>query len=270
MVEYTALDFYTIKILSLKQLENIILKDEKASKIYEILKNNVAPDINALGINTYYIPIPMSSSGGYEIAFENDYITNKYKQPNDKLYLSFIFYLDKKAKKIEDVKPHICVGFYPNMNKDIKTKIIDIFEKYLFGFFYWNGSNRTYPIIKYKKDNDIKKINKANLKDDDEYPYLYINIKTYYDIYKYNENNKNYNMIKNFMLSLFKNYDAVLEPICSDNIIFTVYCFEYNDKIIQKVKDFLESLDFIKTINMAIYYNEKQSYATKYYWEYKN
>lgn len=271
MTEYSALDFYDFKILSLNKLKKIIENDEEANNIYKILKNNVTPEINALGINTYYVPLPMLNLG-YEIGFEHDYVREKYKQPNDKLYLSFVFYLDHKATKINKNKTQINIAFYPHMNKDNKIKIIDIFEKYLFGFFYWDGSNRRYPMIKYKKYDDAKHIDKTKLKDDDKHPLLFSEITGYDDFYKDedDEKNENYHIIRNFMISMFKKYEATLEINTSDTLILSAYCFEDGEEIIQKLQEFFQSSDFIKKVTMTIEYGKINPSSKKFYWKYNN
>jgi len=272
MSNFSALDFYDFKILSLKKLKNIISNDADTNNIYKILRNKISPEINALGINTYYVPLPMSYPDGYEIEFEHDYVKEKYKQPDDKLYLSFVFYLDRKASKIHKIEPQITIAFYPHMNKDDKIKIIDIFEKYLFGFFYWDGSNRTYPIIEYEKNDNAEYIDKTKLKDDDEHPLLFSEITSYDDIYKDEdeEKNENYHIIRNFMISIFKKYEARLEINTSNTLILTAYCFENGEEIIQKLQEFFQSLDFIKNVTMTIEYGKIENPSNNFYWKYNN
>jgi len=152
---------YGFKSLSLTDLEKIIMKNHKTKYIYDIIKNKIIPEINKLKIETFIVPLPLSNNNVYWDDYAYNYIKKIYKKDIlDINYLYFTFYLDIGGKEI-NFSRNIDVIFNV-LNIDNKIKIIDIFEKYLFQYFIWDGTNVNPINISYDKDNKINQ-SKDNL-----------------------------------------------------------------------------------------------------------
>jgi len=129
-----------------KKLDKIMESYNKV--IYDKLKNNIIPELNRLGIETYLVPLPLSKSGHYFTDYAPEYIREVYnKDMIERLDIKdiyFVFYLSHDGKNLERNK--IVANFAPFGNK--KKDVIEIFKKYLGNKFEWNGSNTQSIIIK--------------------------------------------------------------------------------------------------------------------------
>jgi len=129
-----------------KKLDKIMESYNKV--IYNKLKNNIIPELNKLGIETYLVPLPLSKSGHYFTDYAPEYIREVYnKDMIERLDIKdiyFVFYLSHDGKNLERNK--IVANFAPFGNK--KKDVIEIFKKYLGNKFEWNGSNTHSIIIK--------------------------------------------------------------------------------------------------------------------------
>jgi len=129
-----------------KKLDKIMESYNKV--IYDKLKNNIIPELNRLGIETYLVPLPLSKSGHYFTDYAPEYIREVYnKDMIERLDIKdiyFVFYLSHDGKNLERNK--IVANFAPFGNK--KKDVIEIFKKYLGNKFEWNGSNTHSIIIK--------------------------------------------------------------------------------------------------------------------------
>lgn len=256
--------FYGVKILSQKQLDKIAESDDDSRDVYIILKTKILPEINKLGIETFFVPLPFSK---YDIRwsdFPPDYIKKIFnKDILDFDFMYFRFDLDKQAKNIDS--PSIHVEYSP-LDLDKKIKIIDIFEKYLFGYFQWTGSNHKAINIDFYPTKNPKHIDKKKLKQDDTYPILSINL------------DSNINLIKdqatlhNKLVDFFENLDKKYLPIWSAGISdfeFSIYAFDTKDtKYIEKIKKHIKSLKFVTKCEIGLYSDPKSK--EKILWNYKN
>jgi len=129
-----------------KKLDKIMESYNKV--IYDKLKNNIIPELNKLGIETYLVPLPLSKSGHYFTDYAPEYIREVYnKDMIERLDIKdiyFVFYLSHDGKNLERNK--IVANFAPFGNK--KKDVIEIFKKYFGNKFEWNGSNTQSIIIK--------------------------------------------------------------------------------------------------------------------------
>ena len=116
--------------------------------IYDKIKNNIIPELNKLGIETYIVPLPLSKNGYYFTDYASEYIKEVYnKDMIERLNIKdlyFLFKLTHDGKKLNTDK--IFVNYSPFGNK--KKDVIEIFKKYLGNKFDWNGSNTKAIIIK--------------------------------------------------------------------------------------------------------------------------
>lgn len=144
--------FYDIKITNEKKLEKIISKIPNINKIYKILQSKIIPEINKLGIKTFIIPLPLSNNNIYWTDYAYDFIKEKYDVDIlDVPYFYFTFYLNNRANDLNYNRRYININF-SSLNKEIKNKVINIFEKNLFGYYKWNGLNTSQMSIFFDKD----------------------------------------------------------------------------------------------------------------------
>lgn len=237
----TALDLYNCKTLSHKDFEIIVSKNEKSKYIYEILKTEIIPGINKIGIETFFIPLTLSTNNIYYTDYAPHYILKMDNKNIYKMnYMYFEFYLNMNGDEIILTKP-INIHF-STLNKENKIKIINMFDKYLKNYYKWSGSNTDLMIINYQKIN--KKINKRQIKDDDYYPQLYIKI---YSKINFLENNKMIDKLIKYFIDLkttgTNHYDDY-------DIEFTLYSID--EKKINKIKKYLDEQPYIKSYKMYL------------------
>ena len=252
--------FYGVKILTEKNLEKIANKNETTKYIYTIIKTNIIPEINKLGIKTFIVPSPLSSYGSYWSDFPFDYIKKTYKQElHDINYMYFVFSLNQKADEIM-TDQSIQIKF-KELSKENKIKLIDIFEKYLLGYYSWNGSNNMSMDIVFTKNKLIKPIKKSILKENDIFPLLYIRIDTKINLF--NEKKILNDTIKFFETTCSK-YDVLFDAGIHD-IIFSIYSFN-DKKIIEKLKKFIITQQYITKSKFT--FSEDKNNETNI-WSYK-
>jgi hypothetical protein len=248
-------------IISKKDLEKEVLKNDTTNYIYKILTTKIIPEINKLKIKTFIVPLPLSYNNIYWTDFPPDYIKETYNEYLYNInYIYFTFFMNYGGTEInlnKNIKIH-----FSNFNKEIKIKIIDIFEKYLFGYYIWNGSNNTIMEIMFNKNNNIKYIDKLLIKNEDKYPSLFISI---YSNIDFDENKNISNKLIKFVEKTFVNYDLIWE-VNSYNIFFTINSFD-DKKIIEKLKTYIKSQTNIKKTQ---FYFMKNKDSEEEIWSYKS
>jgi hypothetical protein len=233
--------FYGIKIVSQKQLEKISQSNPDSKYIYDIIKSKIIPQINKLGIETFLVPLPLSDNNKYWDDFPPDYIKSIFKKDIlDIDFMFFVFDLNKNANEI-NLDKSIRVQF-SRLDLDKKINIINIFEKYLFGYFEWNGSNHKSIIINFIKTKNPKHIDKKNIKQNDTYPILTVNLDSKINLIQDK-------ITLNKLVDGFENLNKKYFPIWSAGIFdfeCLIYSFDMNDKkYIENIKKFVKSLKFI-------------------------
>ena len=218
-----------------KPLEKIIAKNINSSFIYNILTTKIFKEINKLGIETFIVPLPMSKDGLYFDDYAGTYIEEHYKKNISKInFLYFTFFMNNKGDAI-NLNRNISVNFN-KMDKETKMKIIDIFEKYLFDYFEWSGSNAVIMNIHYQKIKNKSKLNKNSIKDDDIYPYIEI-------IFVF-KNNKNKDIAEKLIKfgETFIGKDIIWQYDFYD-FNLKIYSFTDYKKHLSKIKNFLEQFN---------------------------
>jgi hypothetical protein len=237
------------------------MKEDESLYIYNIIKNKIIPEINKLDIKIFIVPLPLSNDDIYWNDYATSYIKEKYNIELLEInYLYFTFYINNEGNNI-NFDREIKINYYL-LNKEIKKKIIDIFEKYLFQYYYWNGSNNQQMVIFYNKNNKINYIDQTKLKDDDYYPVLEIYLDTKINLFN---NPIIFNEIDQYFNKIFKNYE--LSSDCYKlGCTYTVTSF--NDlKIIEKIKKYIESKPYF--FKAKLYSINNNNDKEKNIWDYK-
>ena len=238
--------------MSCKQLENVIAKYPHINKIHTILKSHIIPQLSSLALHPFIVPLPLSDSKNYWQDYAATYIKEFYNfEILDASYIYFTYYLDNSGKQINISRP-ININYSP-MNKEIKSQVIDIFEKYLPSVYQWSGSNN--QSMKLFLDNynaPQRKIKKSKLKDQDTYPLLYITFDTKINLF--NDNNMREMLIKYFM-KYYKKYQATWE--CGENdFIVSLYSFDNDNKVIEEIKKYLKTSKIVKRYSIVYIEND--------------
>ena len=238
---------YGFTIISNEELKNIAIQNEKTKNIYNIIETKIIPELNNINFNTFIVPI-----ANYDLS--NDDIYTKYLKlfyninlKKIKDYIIFTFYLDKTTKKIllnEDIEI-----VFSHQNKDNKIKLINIFEKYLRYNYKWTGSNMHTMHIQLEKNKNIKKIDQTTLVDNDMYPMLKIEI-----------NFKKHSFNSTELFNKFYKYLVKTKHIFElegDIKKFEIFIFSINNQIIDKIRSFIKSQEFIKSSEFHLYETPK-------------
>jgi hypothetical protein len=253
--------FYNVKILSEKDLEKVILKNDITKNVYKILTTKVIPEINKLKIKTFIVPLPLSDNNIYWDDFPYDYIKETYNEDLlDINHIVFVFYMNTEGTEIA-INKNIKINF-SEFNKETKIKVIDIFEKYLFGHYIWNGSNNIIMQILFNKNNNIKYIDKSIMKEDDYYPSLYITIDSKINLI---ENKDTTDKLIKFFEKTCAKYD-LLWDMYHKNISFTISSFD-DKKIIEKLKTYIKSQTYIT--KAKFYFTKNKHAKEENIWTYK-
>ena len=247
--------------ISKKDLEKVVLKNDTTNYIYKILTTKIIPEINKLKIKTFIVPLPLSYNNINWTDFPPDYIKETYNEYLYNInYIYFTFFMNYGGTEInlnKNIKIH-----FSNLNKENKIKIIDIFEKYLFGYYIWDASNNTMMEILFNKNNNIKYINKSLIKSEDTYPSLFISM---YSNIDFDENKKLSNKLIKFVEKTCVNYNVISE-VDSYNIYFTINSFD-DKKIIEKLKTYIKSQTNIKKTEFYFMINKD---SEEEIWSYKS
>lgn len=212
-------------------------------KIYDSIIQ-IIPKINELKIKTFLIFAPLSENNTYESDYVYSYIEKNYKEnPFEINYLCFVFHLNKSnelnyANNIKIVHSEF----------DIETKktLINLFEQYLFGHYYWNGSNNYNMMIFYKSSN-FKKIDTTKLRSDDKYPEIYVQI--YLNIKTKDETmSKKIRKIINNIMSIVKKYDCLVDWHDDKNngIIGVLINAIDESNTVEKLKKYIKNLKYVE------------------------
>ena len=241
-------------------MEKISQTDPDAKHIFTTLKINIIPQINKLGIETFIVPLPLSDNNMYWQDYPPDYIANTFnKEILDIDFMYFVFYLNKKGNQINFSNP-IKISF-SELDKDTKIKIINIFEKYLFGYFTWTGSNKELISIDFVKAKNQKLINQNKIKQDDTYPILKVNLQSKINFIQ--DKTTLYKLV-NFFENLDKKYLPIWSAGASD-FEFIIYSFNNDKNYLEKMKKFIKSIGFITKGSFILIKNENSK--EKIIWE---
>ena len=255
--------FYHVKNVSIDDLEKILLKNNLMQNIYKILTTKIIPEINKLEIKTFIVPFPFSDDNIYWDNYPEDYITEKYNEKlSENNYMYFIFYLNNKGTNISELDNYKNIKIhFSELNKKMKIKIIDIFEKYLFGYYSWKGSNNYPMTISFNKNNSIKYVNKLILKNDDNFPSLYIKLNPTVNLI---ENKNTFYELIDFFINVCNQY-YLLWKVFDQNIFFIVKSFN-DKKIIDVLKNYVKSNENI--ISAIFYFSKNKNTKEKIIWKY--
>lgn len=276
----SVLDFYDVLQVNDAQLETVTNRSsDNIRNIYKIIKKNIIPQLDKLGWSTDIVPLPLSKKGIYWTDYPYDYLKEKHGEKwFNRPSMYFIIYMNKDGQSL-NLNRNIKINF-SHMNKDMKIKIINLFQNTLSDNYEWSGDNNDVMTI-YYLPKTIKKIDISKLKSEDIFPQLSFGIdvkKDLFDIniddlnvikdikrhikkFKYNvEYGQNDIYIKIFGVNeskVFKLYNDIMNAInIKDNQVTNYYAYYYLDgnkyyelkkkKLMIKDKKALTLSDFIK------------------------
>lgn len=173
----SVLDMYDVVHLNETEFNNIIKKSpNNVRKTMQSLQDFIK-EIRFHDKLAHIIPLPLSEGGIYWSDYAGDYLNdiygedwyNKYK----KGYMYMTVHINNAGTEIIDTDK-ISVS-YSSMNTEDKNITIKLLNKYLKNQYIWSGRNTEKIFISFDKIK-TKKIDTDSLKNDDDYPMLYIYI----------------------------------------------------------------------------------------------
>ena len=189
-------DFYQVVYVDDKKLAEIMDRSSQdLQNIYKKIIEDILPKLRNLGWSADIVPLPLSKDNVYWDGIHHDYwyyhhddwdwdywLIYPHEYLNEKHghewfrkpVIYFVIYLDKEGKSL-NMNRDINIYIDKNMDRDMKIKIIKIFEDSLPNNYEWTGKN--YDIMKiYYVPRNIKKIDISKLKSEDIYPVLHITL----------------------------------------------------------------------------------------------
>ena len=274
--QFSLTDFYQTEYVDDKKLKEIIDKSlPNVQNIYTKIVENILPKLETLGLSADIVPLPLSKNDKYWTDYPYDYFKEKHdKEWFTKPFLYFVIYINKEGNAL-NLNRDISINFY-KMDKNMKIKVINLFENTLPNNYEWTGKN--YNTMKiYYESKDIKKIDTSKLKSEDEFPLLTIslNVKVNLfevDIYKLPVIENILTCTKGFDNQLeYGQDDAYLRLLgVEENKIYKIYsCIlnEINDKNNQVVSYsayyFINNDEYYELKNPKGFIKDKHAYSYK-------